>query len=158
MVRPCSAWWREIWSLCFLWLFSSRSASKLLLPEFSEEFIIRTMTWVQTPEILFKSRYCCTSKGHTKNTTCHFRDGKILKKIITGAPSLTGQKLSVCHLQPQNIEINFNKKDSNLLFQNKILLINKNTSYSHFSWPVQEILSLHLYTSKRSESLLQSKF
>lgn len=75
------------------------TAFKHLLPEFSYESIIRTITWVQTFQVLFKSRYCRTLNGHAENTICHFRDCRIFQEIIAGAPSLTGQKLPVSHLK-----------------------------------------------------------
>lgn len=78
------------------------TAFKLHFPEVSQEFIIRAMNWVQTSKEMFKSRDCGTLNNHPQNTIGHFSDGKILEKFLTGAPSLTGQKLSTSDLQQKH--------------------------------------------------------
>lgn len=88
------------------------TAFKLHFPKVSQEFIIRTMNWVQTSQKMFKSRYCGTLNSHSKDTTGHFSDGKLLEKFLTGAPSLTGQKLSTSDLQQKHNNMKLDRSNS----------------------------------------------
>lgn len=81
---------------------SSWAAAKLDFPELLQEFVAGPQRRLQTPEVFLESGHRCASDRHPKDPSCHPSREGILEKVATGAPGLTGKKLSVSHLQRIN--------------------------------------------------------